>query len=110
MLREQNTAAIRVTHVENTLNMVFFQISEGSQGSGFQNYQMKLNKPLLLPMKKGHYFDIACMPFEFCKDFISLNFYFTEDENIIHLIYNTVVNNLFVNIYARATLIEEGTG
>lgn len=107
MLRELNTQTIRVTHVKNALNMACFQISEGSRGSEAQNYQMKLNKPLLLPMKENQYLNIGCMPFEFCKDYISLNFYFTKEENVIHLFYNTVMNNLFVNIYARAQLIEE---
>ena len=106
MLRELNSNKIRVTHVKNALYMACFQISEGNRGSKAQDYQMKLNKPLLLSIKENHYFNIGCMPFEFCKDYISLNFYFTEDEKIIHLFYNTVMNDLFVNIYARASLVD----
>jgi hypothetical protein len=107
MLRELNTISIQVKHVENVLDMVCFQISEGNRGSDVQNYQIKLARPLLLPLKENQYFNIDCMPFEFCNDEISLNFYFTKEENLIHLFYDTVMNNLFVKIYARAALIEE---
>jgi len=108
VLRELNTNKILVTHVKDALDVACLQISEGIKDSTVQNYQMKLNKPFLLPMKENHCFIIGCMPFEFCKDNISINCYFTEDEEIIHLFCNTVMNDLFVNIYARALLVELG--
>jgi len=109
MLRELNSNSIRVTHVEDALNMVYFQISENNQETKTLNYQMKLSKPLLFPMKKGNYFNIGSMPFEFCKNSMSLKFYFTKDEGILTLFYNTFMNDLFVNIYARAALVDEST-
>ena len=107
MLRELNSNIIRVTHVRDSLNMACFKISEGNIVNGVKNFQMRLKKPFLLPMKKNNNFDISCIPFEFCKDYITMNFYFTKDENIINIFYNTVVSDLYVNIYARTSLFED---
>ncbi len=74
--------------------------------SGDPELKIELKKPLLIPMKKDHYFKLAILPTLFNKDDMYLKCYFTNDQKIFAM-YSTKVNDLFVNIYSTSELIEE---
>ncbi len=74
--------------------------------TGDSEVRMELKKPLLIPMKKNHYFNLEILPTIFNKDDMYLKCYFTNDQKIF-TISSTKVNDLFVNIYSQSELIEE---
>jgi hypothetical protein len=88
-------------HDKNDLNKGFLYMV-GWQG----DFSMDLRKPLLIPMRKNHYFELEILPALFNKDDMYLKCYFTNDQKIFS-IYSTKINNLFVNIYSVSELIEE---
>jgi hypothetical protein len=69
-------------------------------------FQAKLKKPLIIPLKKNHYFNLPVLPTLFNKDDMYLKSYFTKDQNIFS-VFSTKVNDLFVNVYSRSKLFEE---
>jgi hypothetical protein len=99
--RDLNTHSFSIKHDKNDLNKGLIYISNASR-----KYAMKLNKNLLTPMKKNHYINLSFIPFLFNKDDVSMKLYYTN-EPIFIVVYDTKVNDIFVNIYARGGLVEE---
>jgi hypothetical protein len=95
---------IYVKHDENNLNKGFLSIVlETGPPDGSR---VDLKRPLLIPMKKNHFFELAILPTYFYKDDMYLKCYFTNDQKIFSM-YSTKINSLFVNIYSVSELIEE---
>jgi hypothetical protein len=69
-------------------------------------FSVLLRKPLLIPMKINHYFNLEILPCLFNEDDMYLKCYFTHDEKI-STIYSTKVNDLFVNMYSQSELLKE---
>jgi len=66
----------------------------------------KLQRPLLSPIKKNHYFNLKILPVLFNRDDMYLKCYFTEEGTIIAM-YSTKIDDLFVNIYSQSGLSKE---
>jgi hypothetical protein len=91
-------------HDKNDLNKGLLSMPGSSEDS--LEFRIELKKPLLIPMKKNHYFNLEILPAIFNQDDMYLKCYFTNDQKIFS-IYSTKVNDLFVNIYSTSELIEE---
>jgi len=91
-------------HDKNDLCKGFLAITGKSKDS--PEFRIELKKPLLIPMKKNHYFKLEILPTLFNKDDMYLKCYFTNDQKIF-AIFSTKVNDLFVNIYSQSELIEK---
>lgn len=102
--RKLSTECIYLKHDKNDLNKGFLSMV-GESGNSTE-FQIELKKPLLIPMKKDHYFKLAILPTLFNKDDMYLKCYFTNDQKIFAM-YRTKVNDLLVNIYSQSELIEE---
>ena len=89
---------------KNNLTKCFLSISGGADDS--PELQAELKKPLIIPLKKNHYFRVAILPTLFNKDDSLLKCYFTNDQKILS-IFSTKVNDLFVNIYSKSELLKE---
>jgi hypothetical protein len=92
---------IYLKHEKNDLNKGFLYMVEKNL-----EFSRDLKKPLLIPMKKNHYFKLEILPFLFDKDDMYLKCYFTNDQKIFSM-YSTKINNLFVNFYSISEPIEE---
>jgi hypothetical protein len=99
--RDLNTQSFSIKHGKNDLKKGLIYISNASR-----KYSMKLNRDLLTSMKKNHYINLSYIPFLFNKDDVSIKCYSTN-ELILIVEYNTKINDLFVNVYARGKLVEE---
>jgi hypothetical protein len=102
--RRLRSGCICLKHDKNDLNKGFLSMV-GESGNSTE-FQIELKKPLLIPMKKNHYFNLKILPTLFNKDDMYLKCYLTNDQKIF-AIYSTKVNDLFVNIYSTSELIEE---
>lgn len=103
MPRALNTECIYLKHEKNNLSKGFLSMAENSRDS---EVKMELKKPLLIPMKENHYFNLKILPAIFNKDHMYLKCYLTNDQKIF-VMYSTKVNDLFVNIYSSSELTEE---
>lgn len=102
--RKLYSDCISFKHDKNDLTKGFLSISGRSDNSS--ELQVELKKPLIIPFRENHYFNLAILPTLFNKDDMYLKCYFTNDEKILS-IFSTKVNDLFVNIYSKSELIEE---
>jgi hypothetical protein len=85
------------------LNKGFLSVAGDSRDS---ELRIELKKPLLIPMKKNHYFKLKVLPTIFNKDHMYLKCYLTTDQKIFAM-FSTKLNDLFVNIYSNSELIKE---
>jgi hypothetical protein len=114
--RKLSSDGIYLKYDKNDLTKGFLSISFKKDDSKKKDDSMKkggpsvlrieLKKPLLIPMKKNHYFKLNVSSTIFNKDHLYLKCYFTNDQKIFAM-YSTKVNDLFVNIYSNSELIEE---
>jgi hypothetical protein len=89
---------------KNDLIKCFMSISGVADDSS--KLRVELKKPLIIPLKENHYFNLSILPTLFNKDDMYLKCYFTDDQEILSIV-STKVNDLFVNIYVKAELLEE---
>jgi hypothetical protein len=101
---------ISIKHKENDLNKGYLSISKqkGSYiSSNKLEYVIEFKKDFLNPLDENNYFSVVSLPFIFNKADMTFNYYLEKDRPVICAIYNTSVDNLFINIYSRSNLIEE---
>jgi hypothetical protein len=101
--RKYSSDCICFKHDKNDLYKGFLSMVGRPEDS---ELQIEVKKPLSIPMKKNHYFNLEILPSIFNKDDMYLKCYFTNDQKIFAM-YSTKVNDLFVNIYSKSELIEE---
>jgi len=97
--------SVRITHQEHNLNNGLLLIVGRSNDRS--NYQLTLKEAFNTPMKPNHYFHIAINPFEVCKSGISINYYLSDDDIILHACHIIKINDLTIKFYGRSPLIEE---
>jgi hypothetical protein len=90
-------------HDKNNLSKAFLAMSGKAKDS--PEFEYILQKPLLIPMKKNHYFNLDILPMSFNKDDMYLKCYLTKEQTITAM-YSTKVNDLFVNMYTQSELLK----
>jgi len=106
MIYKLSTMDICLKHDKNNLDKGFLLMVGASPGSLDSELRIELKKPLLIPMKKNHYFKLNVSPTIFNKDHMYLKCYFKNDQKIFAM-FSTKLNDLFVNIYSNSELIKE---
>jgi hypothetical protein len=108
--RKLNTRTIKVGPEEDDPRRGYLLLSNNTS-SGSPAYdkcecKIKLKQNFLFSLGNWDYFQFSNMPFIFDKSDMVLNCYNTEDKNVI-ITFSTVVDGLFIKLYARALFIVE---
>lgn len=99
------TDYFHLKHNKTDLNNGCFFIPNTSDKS--VEVSINFNVNFQIPMIKDHFIQLPTFPFNFDKDVLYLKCYFNPDQTITTM-YSTKINNLFVNMYSKSALFQEG--
>ena len=106
MANNLNCISYQIIHDKNDLNKGVLCISKNNDYKQSPAYMLKLNNNLLIPMKRNHSFVVSTLPTIFNKYNMLFRCYHANNGPLIFMIYNTKVNDIYVNLYGRSALVK----